>query len=148
MSAITVATQVSPEDRVVRCTNGKKVGVDFLVNNDTAIQVRMALISLYDDKALDELSEQPKKRKGAEQTLDRWFGTTPPAKMAKPTPEEPTVTAKLSTIECTRVVILLCFLYDAPLLDPSAERFPREVVANATSNNDVRVTHTSHTHRL
>lgn len=106
--------------------SGKKSGVDFVLNNNTAVQVRMPLMTLYDDKALASLGDQPKKRK--EQTLDKWFGTTPPTKKAKPL-EEPST--KPTPSHYDRVIILFCFMCDAPTLDPKATHFPRELVANA-----------------
>lgn len=34
------------------------------------------------------------------------------------------------------MIVILCFAYDSPVLDPKAEHFPRELVANA--GTDVR----------
>lgn len=77
------APEVTSDDKVVRFASSKQSGVDFTVNSDTTIQVRMPLMALYDDKALAHLQDVPKKRKSEEQTLDKWFGTTPPQKKSK-----------------------------------------------------------------
>lgn len=119
--------KVGSDDRVVRFASAKKSGIDFSINDtDIGIQVRTLLMVLYDDKALAQLRDDPKKRKPEEQTLDKWFGSTPPPKKTKAS-EPP----KSLSNTYKRMVVILCFAYDSPLLDPKAEHFPRELVANA-----------------
>lgn len=114
----------------------------FTVNDaDTGIQVRTPLMALYDDKALSQLRDKPKaKRKTEEQTLDKWFGSTPPAKKAKA--DEP-LKATLKTFK--RMVVILCFAYDSPVLDPKAEHFPRERRTCMLHVGEARL---RHTHRV
>lgn len=94
----------------------------------------MPLIALYGEKALAELGDVPKKRPAEEQTLDKWFGTSAQKKAkADEAPAAPRVLPKAYQ----RVIVVLCFLHDAPALDPKSEQFPREIVANAGA--DVRL---------
>lgn len=127
--------KVTIDDKFTRYHSSKHSGADFVLNDNIAIQVRMPLIVLYDSEALSTLSDAPKKRQAT--TLDKWLQ---PAKKARAEgePDEPVykdingeVKDAILQNKYSRVIVLLCFIYDAPILDPKGTHFPQQMVANA-----------------